>query len=437
MLDEISTEKAIVLQSSCGHCMWVNSKALELAAINKATKDPEQGIIHRDSEGEPTGFIQEMDAMDMVTKGIEGYDFSVEQYKEGLLEYQRTCASAYGVTMVFDALATKNAMQAYEELDREGLLKMRVRANCYADPAGSQEQFDKFYEKLNGRDININLDDNLAINTVKFFMDGTGMAFYMNEPFEKEYLKIYGLPEDYRGYPIWQPETIKETFFKLIKAGYQIHIHAMGDGAVTQTVDALEYVYDELGTINRSAIAHIMCIKEDDIERMARIGAIAVMQPCWMIVEEFFESYYVPLFGRKRANSFYPMKSFLDAGVVISSGTDFPVTPPPNPYYGMQCAVTRSVWPELPGYEEYEGRQLGPENDPAKECISIKDIIQATTIAGAHQHFIEDIAGTIEVGKSADMVILSQDIEACLPEEIGKTLPVMTIFRGEVVYTAD
>lgn len=425
-LDELSDEKPIIVRSYCYHYAWANSKALEAAGITEKTPDPENGIIYRDDDGKPTGFFQEMDAINLLLEGVDDYDLSVDEYKAALKKYEHELAHRYGITMIFDALADNNAMTAYRELSREGNLNMRVRGCRYADPEKDAGQFDELPEILQ--------DDKYCVDVVKFFMDGTGTAFSLNEPFEKGFLESNGLAEDYRGFSIWKGDTLKESFLKITEAGYQIHVHCMGDGAVTDTLNAFEYVKETLGYLNeRNVIAHIMVIREEDKKRMAELGIIAAIMPCWMYVEDLNDTYYIPVLGKERSVHRYPLKSLKNAGVRVTAGTDFPVSLPPNPFCEIEMGMTRSILKSDNRFEKYKAYTLGSETG-TDERFSLKEIIESLTIAAAFQHGISDITGSIEVGKSADLVVLSHDLEEIDVLEIENTYPLITMFEGRIVY---
>lgn len=432
-LDQVTTQIPIVLRSFCYHFAWANSKALEMAGISRDTPDPRNGKIYRDVNGNPTGYFAEMDAIDLLIHSLEKGDYSVEEYKVAILDYQKRLANQYGVTMVFDALATPNGMQAYQELAMEGKLSIRVRANHYADPSKGMDQFDKLPNNLGNQSAN----DAFKINTVKFFLDGSGTAFYMLEPFEEEFLLSNGLEKNYRGYPIWRDDEIREAFPKINAMGYQIHVHAMGDAAVAQALDGMEESTRRNDTRkNRNVIAHMMCIAEEDKSRLAHLAVIACMQPCWAYVETFYDYYYLPLFGEYRSQRMYPLKSFIESGALLSFGTDYPVTVPPNPFKEIQYSMTRSIADDAPEYEKYKGRVMGPDEDPERECVSLEEAVCALTRNGAFQLYIEEFAGSLEKGKSADFIVLDQDIFAIPTEDIGKTKVLMTVFKGKTVFQA-
>ena len=168
-----------------------------------------------------------------------------------------------------------------------------------------------------------------------------------------------------------------------METGKQIHIHAMGDGAVHQAVEALCYAQNKTGKKNRNVIAHLMAIADEDLKLMGENDIMANLQPRWMIYDSDAEDNYVPMFGKDRALELYPYRKFYDVGCEVAYGTDFPVTPPPNPFHGIQCAVTRSVFKgDTAEYENYKGRVLGPEINPSKECVSLKAAIKKRRLVG-------------------------------------------------------
>lgn len=433
-LDDLFPDIPVILRSYCFHTAWANSKAMVLSGITKDTPNPRGGRISRDAAGNPTGFFEELPAIDLLLNNSPGYDFSVGEYKKAIIDFQKGIANYYGITQIFDALCSDNAKQAYRELAEEGNLSMRVRGCIYADPVKGKEQFNTLYEKYGKH----RYGDNFQINTVKFFMDGAGPDFYMGEPFEKDYLKIKGLPENHRGTPIWKAEELAEVFPKLAAMGWQLHVHAMGDEAVTHTINAFEEIEKGNGRIgDRHVIAHLMYVKDNDKKRMGDMGIIASMQPIWAVHDSCYRFYYLPLFGEERASLFYPLGTLQKAGVRVSCGTDYPVTVPPSPFDEISAAMNREVVKNMLDYDFFKGSSMGPSKEHDRDKLNLIDIIRALTINGAWQHQTEDIAGSIEAGKYADMVVLSQNLEEVSPDIIQDTKVLMTFFEGKLVYQAE
>lgn len=168
---------------------------------------------------------------------------------------------------------------------------------------------------------------------------------------------------------------------------------------------------------------------------MARSGLIASLQPRWMVFDADVEGYEV-LLGTERAERVFPDRSLSDAGCKVAYGTDFPVTPPPNPFHGIQCAMTCRVFPGTADYERLKNRILGPGGDGSADRVSLAEAVQRSSLNGAYQMFLERETGSIEPGKSADLVILDCDLENLDPEKIYSVKVRQSYFRGKKVYEA-
>lgn len=432
-LDEICPDKPMVLESFCQHHLWVNTKAIEMSEITKDTPTPRAGEVTREEDGYPAGIFSEFTALAMIKENLKGYDFSVEEYKETLRIYQREFANKYGVTLIFDAYCSENGREAYKELARNKELTIRVRGNYYADPALDEVQFDKMIDRKNKDKV----EDLYDVNTVKFFIEGSGVDFYLNEPMNEEFLKAAGFSPDYTGKSFWSDEEINRYFTKLNKAGFQTHSHAMGDRAVKQTINGCEYAANHGVKNMRNVIAHIMYAQEEDIDRMGKLNIMGCVQPTWMVQEPITTAGLKYMFGEDRYLDFYPYKRLIDAGCIVSVGTDFPVTPPPDTFVEIEHALRRSVTKGARFYDEMYGNLiLGPKNNPTRDCVELKDVIQGLTINSAYQNFVEDITGSIEVGKSAELVVLDRNLEETEPSDIYMTNVRYTLFKGNVVYEA-
>lgn len=428
----IADEKPIMLRSYDHHMLWINQKALDLSGITAETPNPRNGTIYRDAAGNPTGVFQENTAIDMVMERIPDADYTVEEYKTGIKAFQTTYGNPLGHTMVFDAYNSENGMQAYYQLAKSGELTLRVKSCFYANPALPMSQFDEIIAKKE----KYHVDSLFNVDTVKFFVDGTGLSFCMHEPFEAEWLKAIGVPQGYRGFPQWNQEELNEIFCKLNDAGFQIHVHCMGDRATTMTLDAFEYTAEKSKVSGlRHTIAHLMQVKEADIERMGRLGVVAAMQPMWAQYASLAETMSGVSLGMDRVLDQYRIASYIRSGSVVSFGTDFPVTIPPSPILGIYGAVNRSVASNQPDYQLFKDRKLGPMDNPSRDCCTLAEAIGAYCYGGAYQCFMEDLTGSLEVGKSADFVIISDKISDVQPDRLDLIEVEATYFCGEKVWS--
>lgn len=431
-LDQVDATKPIALWSDGHHSLWLNSAALEVAGIDGATPDPIGGVIERipgsvspaNPEGIPAGTVRES-ACDMVMAVFP--DFTVEQYKDGITFYQQAIAGPVGITLAQDSLLfpDSNAVKAYEELAQAGELTLRIRGSLQLVP--------------NKGDVAPQVDAAVAekalhkttffkTNAVKIFADGVieGHTGYL--------LQDYADRPGFRGVPIWQPTDFNAAVMKADKAGMQVHLHAIGDGAVSESLDAIAYAEAVNGHRNRRPmITHLQLVEPNDFARFKNLGVTALPQPYWFLMDDYYHNLQVPFLGQERADIEYPMKSFFDKGVHVASGSDFPVTPDPNALVAMQIGVLRWYPESSMGGTIPIGDILWPE-----EQVTIQQMIRSFTIEGAYANFLNKTTGSIKVGKSADMVVLARNIVNCEPEEIGEGNKVLlTLFRGKTVYRAE
>jgi hypothetical protein len=438
-LDTAVAVRPVALNSEDYHSLWCNSKALLLAGITGQTPDPTGGVIERLSDtvglpgspyGVPSGTLRES-AAQMVTSLIP--DYTVAQYKEGMLAYQQWIAGPYGITMVFDPMlkAGSNAVEAWEELASTGLLTLRVRGALALGPGDDATAKVQTFLAEKAK----HTTQYFQTNAVKFFADGVieGHTGYLKEPYA-DALEYAGDP-GYRGEPLWQPKALNAAMAKVDKAGLQIHAHAIGDAATSETLDALAYAQKVNRTRGRRpGITHIQLVSTEDFARFAKLGVVAVPQPYWFLKDDYYTYLQLPYLGLPRADEEYPMKSFLDAGVHVASASDFPVTWPPDPLDGIQTGVMRWfpgwVW-EYPPPPSLDG-VLWPE-----ERVTVEQMIRSFTIEGAYASVLEGQTGSIQIGKSADLIVVNRDLTTCAPDKIGTSKVVLTLFEGKTVFSTD
>jgi predicted amidohydrolase YtcJ len=429
------TTKPMALWSDGHHSLWVNQAALTLAGIDNTTADPIGGVIERvpgsvatdPPYGTPSGTLRES-ATDMMMAVFP--DFTVEQYKEGILFYEHEIANPVGITLSQDAVEFpgSNSVKAFEELAQAGEMTVRIRGSLQIMPNQGDvapQVTAAVAEKAKHKTTFF------KTNAVKFFADGVieGHTGYLLQPYaDAEAAKG---DASYRGVPIWQPTDFNAAVLKSAKAGMQIHVHAIGDAAVSESLDAIAYAQAVHGhRNNRAMITHLQLVDGNDYARFKNLGVTALPQPYWFLMDDYYHNLQVPFLGQTRADLEYPMKSFFAAGAHVASGSDFPVTPNPDALAAMQIGVMR--W-----YPESSMGGTIPVTDvlwPA-ERVTIQQMIRSFTIEGAYANMLEKTTGTIKVGKSADMVVLKRNIVKCSADKIGVGNKVLlTMFRGETVY---
>ena len=427
-LDRICPDKPVIMESYCQHALWTNTKAIELAGLDASTPDPVNGSFTRDENGYPDGTFLEMESKALIIDNMPGYDYTVEEYKTSFLRFQDEIALPSGVTFVNDCMSTENYIEAMKQLAAEGKLKLRVRGVYLLDNINDTARV----AEIDGRKGTDNVDDLFGIETIKLFFDG---EFATIEPYEQEAIESNGFPEGYCGECFYSDEEVNEGLAKAMATGLQIHIHACGDRVTRQAARGLTYAQNKTGLHQRNVIAHLMLVQDDDKRIMGENGIICNVQPRWMVYDLDSTGNSEVMFGKKRAMEFYPYKSLLEAGCHVACGTDFPVIPSMNPFEGIETAITRCIYEGAALYApQFKGVPLGPLDDPTKECVGLEDVIRSYTYEGAYQNFMEDVTGSIEPGKSAELVVLGCDLEATPADEIHFIQPEMTFFKGKLVY---
>ncbi len=412
-LDAVVPDIPAAFGSEDGHSIWVNSKTLTLAGISKATPNPPGGIIERDPKtGDPNGTLRES-AAGLVSKIFP--PLTAAEYARGIEAYQNM-ALAFGITTVHEADVTPRSreIEAFKDLEKAGRLRLRFRASLSVDPEKGPEQVAALTAERDGTTGEL-----FQTRAAKIFVDGVveGGTAYLKEPYAH-------LPDSH-GEFLWTAENLNRVCAELDRRGFQIHVHAIGDAAAAVTLDALAFARKENGPRDgRPMITHLQLVAPGDILRFKELGVTAIPQPYWFAKDSYYHNLQVPYLGQSRADAEYPMKSFFEAGVLVASGSDYPVTIPCNPLVAVQMGITRRE----PG-KTLDEDALWPE-----ESVSLKRMIESVTINGAKTNFLESEAGSIETGKSADLIVLDRNLFEIPVEEISRVKVLMTIFKGKTAY---
>ncbi|MBT8103001.1 MAG: amidohydrolase family protein, partial [Gammaproteobacteria bacterium] len=327
ILDELVPDRPAYLRSADGHTGWANSRALEIAGIGKDTPDPSDGIIDRDPDtGEIVGSLQE-GAMKLVEQHIPEPD---RETRLKALKFARDMLHSYGITSLQEAYAFENDLETYEALDRAGELKLRIVAALLWDNAQTEEQIP---ELLQLRDRYHK--GNIRPTSVKIFVDG------VMENYTAVMLEPYLVENATRGIPMIEPEFMKEAVSLLDAEGFQVHFHALGDGAVRYALDAVQEALQRNGDSDRRHhLSHLQVIHPDDIPRFAELGAVANFQPAWAYADDYVVDLTLPFIRPEVAQWMYPIQSVIDAGGTVAFGSDWNVSTA-NPMLQIETAITR------------------------------------------------------------------------------------------------
>lgn len=409
LLDEIVPDRPVMLTSADGHSAWVNSKALEIAGITAETPDPDDGVIDREpGSGEPLGSLQE-GAMYLVRKHAPAADLET---RTAGLKFAIEMLNDYGITSIQDANVDEEDLKAYRALDDRGELSLRVVASLWWERASGVEQIDRFRtlreQYTKGR---------VRATTVKIMQDG------VMENFTAALLDPYIGQGGNKGIPMVEPEALKTAVTALDAAGFQVHFHAIGDGAIRQALDAIEAALDKNGNLgHRHHISHLELIDPADIPRFRKLRAVANFQPLWAFADSYITDLTVPFIGPERSRWLYPIASVHESGGMIAFGSDWSVSTA-NPFDEMETAITRMG-------------SAGETNEPfiPDERIDLPLALAAFTINAAYVNTNEDNTGSIEVGKYADLIVLDQNLFDVDPEAISETGVLLTMIEGQVVH---
>lgn len=409
ILDEIVPERPVYLSSADGHTGWANTRALEIAGIDRDTPDPPDGRIDRDPEtGEAIGSLQE-GAMDLVEAHTPEPDLAA---RVAGLEYSVGMLNRYGITAIQDASVSEPGLIAYRELDGQGGLNLRVVASLWWQRGQGTEQIaelERLRETYDG--------GALSASTVKIMQDG------VMENFTAAMLEPYLVPGDPKGIPMVEPELLKRAVTELDARGFQVHFHAIGDAAIRQCLDAVEAAREANGARgNRHHISHLQLIDPDDVPRFRQLDVVANFQPLWAFADEYITDLTIPFIGPDRGRWLYPIASVYESGAVIAFGSDWSVSTA-NPFPQIEVAVTRK------NPDDAQDIVFVPD-----ERIDLPEALAAFTINAAYVNGLEDETGSLEVGKYADLVVLDRHLFAIDPEDISETRVLLTLLAGRPVH---
>jgi len=404
-LDEVAPHHPVLVSRSDHHLAVANSRALQEAGIDAGTPDPPQGRIDRDASGRPTGIVREL-AINLVRGVIPepAEEQAAAAMREGFGVLHRL-----GLTGVHDHRSMGGAdgppaFRAYQRLQGAGQLELRLWMGIPGErldeaiALGMRPGFG---------------DDCLRVGHVKLFADGSQGArtAWMLEPYEDT---------DDAGMPLTPMEEIAEAVRKAGQAGLAVAVHAIGDRANRELIDVFARHASGNAPGLPHRIEHAQVMRPADVERLARLGVVASVQPIHVTDDIALSD--VSLGHRARFS--YPFRDMLDAGVLLAFGSDAPVADP-NPLWGIHAAVTRQQRDGTPEGGWYPEQRL-----------TVTEAVWGFTMGPAMASGRQTTLGSITPGKLADLVILERDIFAIDPMEIHQVGVAMTVFDGRVVYEA-
>jgi predicted amidohydrolase YtcJ len=416
-LDAIRSDGPLELESADGHSSWGNSAALAAAHINRNTRDPLGGRIERDPQGRPTGALRDA-AADALSAAIPTAPIAVQAER---LERTFALMSAVGLTSVQDASVSDSEMSLYKYLYDQHRLNMRVRG-CFhlTDLAAPADQVVAAATAF--RDKWMLDPDFVRADSVKIFADGVIEYPTQTAALLAPYLDAAGHPTSNTGPSYFQQDNLNRIVAGIDAAGMTVHVHAIGDRAVRQSLDAFAFARAQgVGSDNRDQIAHLELVNPADFPRFKALAVIANFQLQWAVFEPaYIGKATLPYLGPERSRYLYPARSLLDAGARIAGGSDWDVSTF-NPFEAMEHAVTRAV-----------GRGAKPLLP--KQSVPLSVMVDAYTGNAAYALRQEQTTGSLESGKRADFIVLDRDIFAIDPFELHATRVLATYLDGREVY---
>ncbi len=418
---DVATEHPVMFDAS--YVVVVNSYALRKCGIGRDTADPPKGVIVRDENGDPNGILRNARSL---LKGLDADASLSPQEQLGALAKMLKLYQAAGLTSVGDGDTSMELRALYEKLRSENRLPVRVVMTRWLDISRPLEEL---ISEIKRTPFTTNSGDEwLKWGAFKINFDG-GMTIgtaYQRQPYGAFGRQLYGLTDPQnRGQLFAEPEKSNAVFRAAREKGWSLSAHCQGGGAIDLFLDALDSA-NQVKPINgsRSHWIHASFQSSDAIRRAAKMGVLADVQAAWLYLDG---PALEKVFGYEGMRYFFPLRSYLDAGVKIAGGSDHMIghdknkaINPFNPFMGMWTAVTRKTT---------SGTVLHPE-----ERIGRDEALKMYTIWAAYKQFSEKAKGSIEPGKLADLVVIDRDYLTCPEDQIKEIQPVMVVLDGGIAY---
>lgn len=409
-LDAVSTEVPIYVLHQSAHLGAANSRALEMLGIDAETPDPEGGIIRRrPGSREPNGVLEENANM-MALSGLVLQSMTPRDAMESIVAAQQRYAE-FGYTTAQDGGTTPETAAGYIAAAEQGRLTLDVVSYVFAPAIREDDPF--LYSPYSGRTY----QNHYRIGGMKLILDGSpqGKTAWLTEPY---HVPPDGQGPDYRGYPNMPDERVAEYLGRAFDNGWQVLAHVNGDAAADQFLDALERISARAPADDRRPVAiHAQTVRADQLDRMKAFGVI----PSFFAAHTFYwgDWHRDSVLGPERAQNISPTAWAVERGMRFTTHHDAPIIPP-NAMRVLWATVNRVT---------RSGQVLGPD-----QRVDVETALKAMTIWAAWQHFEEDRKGSIEPGKAADLVVLSDDPLAVAPESLADIEVLRTIKGGREIY---
>lgn len=411
-LDPLVPDRPVYLTNRDGHGAWVNSRALEMAGITRDTPDPVDGRIERDQDGSPSGTLHE-GAMNLVGSLVP--PTTAGDLEEALRLAQRRL-HALGITAWQDAWVTPDVLEAYRALAERGELTARVVAALWWERDRGLDQVAGLLARRASGQVG-----RLRATSVKIMQDGVCENY--TAALLGPYVGRDGRPTSNAGLSMVEPELLRAAVTRLDSEGFQVHVHAIGDRAVREALDAFEAAQAANGRRDsRHHIAHIQVIHPDDVPRFRSLGVVANAQPLWACNDQQMTELTIPFLGEERSAWQYPFADLRRSGAVLAFGSDWPVSTP-NPLLEMEVAVNRV----------YPGDRAAQPFLPGQR-LDLPAALDAFTTGSAFVNHLDDSTGTVEVGKMADLAVIDRDLFAPDAGPVGDARVLLTLVEGEAVH---
>ncbi|MDR3464311.1 MAG: amidohydrolase [Xanthobacteraceae bacterium] len=421
-LDAASGDHPVLLRDETYHNRWVNSAALRIAGVTRDTADPDKGEIGRDpASGALTGVMIEA-ASGIVERALAASGHYTDAMDRAALSQSIAVLNSFGVTAFLDAASMQPILAALKQLDDRGeLTAWAVAAMPAIEPSfmfglAGDELF-ALRETYRGAHV--------RPDYAKIFLDGVPGA--KTAAFHDAYTPdpIHGCC--FRGATMLTVPDLVRLVGKCERQNIAVKIHCAGDAAVSQALDAVDVVRSFNGpTALVHHIAHASYIRTSDIPRFAQLGVAADLSPIIWYPTVFLEAHKMAM-GEERATRFWPNRSLHESGALIGGGSDWPVIPNPDPWDGIEGMVTRQN-PK----GDFAGVALWPE-----QALDLATVIETYTISAARMLGLGRTIGSLEIGKSADIIVLDRNVFEIPATDIAETRVITTFFEGRVVYQRD